>query len=368
LQSPGKSGPRFELLCIGNAMVDIFTRAGAELMDRLGFAEAIRHVSSEEVEALLKGLGWKTNAAGNLAPRGGRGFTHCSGGGAANTAKIAALLGVKTGFTGALGTDSFGELFRREIAGAGVAPLLVPGKGKTGLCVIAGCPGGETRIAAAPGAALELSPEHISEGAVKNAGALVLDGYLLDRRPLIRRVLELSGRFGVPVALDAASVFHVREKAEEILQYSRNYPLMLFMNGSEAAALYQHIKKEKGVYRFPGEQEYADWIIREICPVFQRIAGTGRFPLMAVKLGSQGAVIIGEGGIHRAETVPVKSRDSTGAGDAFCAAFLAGRLRGKTLAESAALGNLTARKILAAPGSRIARWKLAWAKKILQKN
>jgi sugar/nucleoside kinase (ribokinase family) len=359
--------PQVELLCIGNALVDIFARADGPLLDRLGLAEPVQHVSSGEAEQILAGLGWQPGSAGGLAPDGGPGFTLCSGGGAANTAKIAALLGIRTAFTGCTGNDLFGALFHRDIAASGAVPRLVPGAGKTGLCIMLGGPGGETRIAAAPGASGELGPEHISEEAIQNAGVVALDGYLLDRQPLVRRILQLADRFGVPVALDVASVFRVKEKTEEILQYSRNYPLIIFMNEDEAAAFYQTLRKTEEDYEIRG-REKTDWIIREVCPVFQIMTEAELFPVIAVKLGSRGAVIVAGGAIYRAETFPVVPRNSIGAGDAFCAAFLAGWIRGKSIAESAALGNRVAREVLEVPGTRIDRRRLLPFKKSLQQH
>jgi sugar/nucleoside kinase (ribokinase family) len=358
----------FELFCAGNALVDIFFQTEKPLGDILGPGEPVRHVSSEEAEQILRELGWQTDAGGGLDPGGGPDFTLCSGGGAANAAKIAALLGIRTGFTGAAGNDFFGGVFRREIADSGAVPLLVPAEGQTGLCIILSGAGGETRIFTAPGASGELGPEHISEEAIQNAGVVVLDGYLLDRQPLTRRILSLADHFGVPVALDAASVFRVKEKAEEILQYSRNYPLILFMNADEAIAFYRTLRKDTEDYGLRGEREKADWIIREVCPVFRLMTGAELFPVIAIKLGSRGAVIVAGGAVYRAEAFPVVPRNSIGAGDAFCAAFLSGWLRGKSIAESAALGNRVAREILEVPGTRIDRRKLLPVRKTLQQH
>jgi sugar/nucleoside kinase (ribokinase family) len=65
------------------------------------------------------------------------------------------------------------------------------------------------------------------------------------------------------------------------------------------------------------------------------------------------------GTVHREGTFAIKPRDTTGAGDAFCAAFLAAWIRGKTLGECAALGNKVAREVLTVPGTGINRKKIA---------
>jgi sugar/nucleoside kinase (ribokinase family) len=343
-----------ELFCVGNAMVDVFVRADTALMDRLGLTEPVQHISSEKAEWLLGELGGVTAGGGGRA-----GVTLASGGGAANVAKIASLLGIKSGFLGRVGPDPFAGVFRRDMLDAGAVPILVPGSGKTGLCVILSDSEGETRIAASPGAALELTKDDVPEASIKNAGAVVLDGYILDRRPLTRRVLELADKNGVPVALDAASVFLVKEKAEEILHYSRNYPLILFMNEDETIAFYDSLRKTKEDNKNRRLREKVDWIIREICPVFKTITAGELFPIIAVKLGGRGAVIIAGGTVYRAETFMTAPRNSTGAGDAFCAAFLAGWLRHKSITACAGLGNRVARKILEVPGTRISGKKLA---------
>jgi sugar/nucleoside kinase (ribokinase family) len=338
-------------------MVDVFARLDEAVMDRLGITRAVQHISPKEAELILKELEGEKKTGG---------FTLASGGGAANVAKIASLMGIKTGFLGCVGDDPFAGVFTEDLREAGAFPLLSRGKGKTGLCFILKGERGETRIAASPGAALELTKDGISEQCIRNAEVAVLDGYILDRQPLVRRVLELADKYGVPVALDAASVFQVKEKAEEILQYSRNYPLILFMNGDETIAFFNSLRKTREEPEPLGEREKAEWIIREICPIFKIITAGELFPIIAVKLGSRGAVIVAGGEIYRAETFAAAPRDSTGAGDAFCAAFLAGWIRGKSISECASLGNKAAREILEVPGTRIEKRKLAQIAKTLE--
>ncbi len=62
-------------------------------------------------------------------------------------------------------------------------------------------------------------------------------------------------------------------------------------------------------------------------------------PLVAVKLGSDGALAVGDGKITRVPAPPgIEVLDSTGAGDAFDAGLLAGRLWGWPLERALVLG------------------------------
>jgi sugar/nucleoside kinase (ribokinase family) len=65
------------------------------------------------------------------------------------------------------------------------------------------------------------------------------------------------------------------------------------------------------------------------------------------------------------ETTALNPLYSTGAGDAFAAAFLAAFIRHKPLAECADLGNRTAREALDLPGAGIPREKLGGVAKSL---
>jgi sugar/nucleoside kinase (ribokinase family) len=96
-----------------------------------------------------------------------------------------------------------------------------------------------------------------------------------------------------------------------------------------------------------------------VIPFLRSLTGENPGLIVVVKLGSRGAAVLAEGALIPAETKPLIPQDSTGAGDAFAAAFLAARLRGKPLEECAALGNLTAGKMLAVPGTRISGEALA---------
>jgi sugar/nucleoside kinase (ribokinase family) len=306
-----------------------------------------------------------------------------SGGTSANVAKIAAMLDIKSAFAGCVGastinngkeevagnlaaTGHLAAVFKSDLENAGVTPLLSEGKGKTGLCFAFNC-GEFTRIAASPGAALEFSEADVPADLIPRAEALVLDGYMLDRRPLVQHIMELASRHGIPIALDAASVFQIKEKTADILQYSRNYPLIVFMNADEAIAFYNNIRKSSERLETSGEREKETMILKEICPVIKCITEGEIFPIIVIKLGGRGAVVLAGGNIYREETFTIIPRNTVGAGDAFCAAFMSAWIRHKSIQECAALGNKVAREILLVPGTNIEKGKLRAFAKLLRK-
>jgi sugar/nucleoside kinase (ribokinase family) len=277
------------------------------------------------------------------------------------------MLGMDASFYGCAGQDELASIFEEEIKDAGVSSALVKSGEKTGLCFACNL-GGEMRFAASPRAALELNESHISENLISGAEAVVLDGYILDRRPLVQHILRLASRNGIPVALDAASIMQVKSKAEEILTYSRTYPLFVFMNADETITFFNTITKENDGEINMTEKEKETLILRDICPMLKIITDGELYPVIVVKLGGRGAVVVAGGNVYREETFTIVTpRNTVGAGDAFCAAFISAWIRDKSISECAALGNKVAREILEVPGTHIKSGKLKSFAKILQK-
>jgi len=349
------SNSNIELLCIGNPLIDVFVDIDNGLASKYGITKPVQHIDWETAEKILREPSVDFSKA-----------VKSSGGGAANVAKIAAMLGMNAVFSGCVGSDELAGLFEKEITKAGVSAILTETDGKTGLC-LACTVDGQMRFAASPGAALELNEAHIDEELISGAEVVVVDGYILDRRPLVQHILNLASRKGIPVALDAASVMQVKSKAEEILTYSRNYPLFVFMNADETIAFFNTIRKSRDEDTGHSEKEKEGMILRDVCPMLKIITDGEIFPIIVVKLGGRGAVVVAGGNVYHEETFTVIPRNTIGAGDAFCAAFIAAWIRGRSLSECAALGNKVAREILEVPGTHIKSGKLKSFAKILQK-
>jgi len=343
-----------ELLCIGNPIVDVFVDIDNNFAKKYGILDPVQHIDFDRAEAILQELSVD--------------FFHaekCSGGGAANVAKIASMLGMKAAFSGCIGQDETAKFFEKEMAGAGVSLYLEKSGEKTGLCFVCNTDG-STRFAASPGAALTLNETNVNDELLCNAEVVVLDGYILDRRPLVQHILLKTSKRGIPAALDVASVFQVKSKAEEILTYSRSFPLIIFMNADESIAFYNTVRKARDEAAFTSDREKEAFILREVCPLLKIITDGELYPIIAVKLGSRGAIIIAGGNVYHEETFSIIPRNTVGAGDTFCAAFISAWIRGKSLSECAVLGNKVAREILEVQGTHIKSGKLKKFAKMLK--
>jgi sugar/nucleoside kinase (ribokinase family) len=358
----GGEEPGPELLCIGNALVDVYVREEDAPGLCSGLTKPVEHIGADRMGELLAALS-------------GAGFTACSGGGAANAAKIAGLLGVRAGFIGVVGEaegrpDRFGRLFRDDLAGAGVLPLLRLAEKPTGVFLLVEMAGGERRIAAAPSAALELREEDIRAEDLRSARVVVVDGYILDRRELVGHILNLADHWGTVAALDLGSPALAESRAGDIAAYIRKYQMILFMNEEEAGAFYRALNREPCPAPPPGRDKEAlresageagragGELHREMERFFKGLTAGGFFPIIVVKLGKRGSMVCAGGELYREGTLQAVPLDPTGAGDAYCAAFLAAWLRDKPLHTCAGFGNKVARETLEVPGTKIDRERL----------
>jgi len=322
---------KIDLLCVGNALVDIFAKADGQFFARHGLIEPVQHIKIEKLKAILSELPSSVMV---------------SGGGAANVAKIAALLGVRVSFTGAIGNDKFGRLFKKSLAATGVKLHLSKKPSPTGICLMFRNEEGETRIAASPSAALELSESDISVEELKKAKVVLVDGFMLDKSPLALDILRLAGRNGIAAAIDLSSPGIAREYAAEIAGLAKQFPLIIFMNEAEAEAFRKGLSSATQEILFENNTP---------------------FPIVVVKLGQDGAICYSDGKIIKAETQVMVPVDATGAGDAFCAGFLAAWVKNKTPGECAAFGNMAAKTVLDAEGTNTDKKALKALSKLLKK-
>ncbi len=241
------------------------------------------------------------------------------GGCALNTATGLARLGLSSSVVGKVGADPLGDfllslLDRRGIDRRGV---LRDPAAPTSATVALVDSAGERTFLHSPGAngalrAEEIDPELLYAGrALHVAGALVMPA--LDGEPTAA-ILRQAQERGLYTSLDTVYDPSGRwQRVEPCLPYLD----LVAPSLAEAGAISGE--------RDPGAA--AAWFrrrgVREV----------------AIKLGAQGAYVAGEGFEGRIEPLPVRAVDGTGAGDAFVAGLLYGKLQGWPLEKAARLAN-----------------------------
>jgi sugar/nucleoside kinase (ribokinase family) len=240
------------------------------------------------------------------------------GGCALNTSSALVRLGLRASAVGKVGADAFGDFVLALLAerGVGAVGVLRDGDVPTSASVALVGGDGERTFLHVPGAngalhANELGDAPFGGRALHVAGALVLDA--LDGEP-IAAVLAEARRRGLQTSLD--TVFDASGRWRRVLPALPHCDLVT-PGLPEAAAI-------------TGEREPARAARR------LRELGAG---VAALTLGADGCYVSGDGFEGHVPAWVVETVDGTGAGDAFAAGFLYGRLAGWPLERCARFAN-----------------------------
>jgi len=314
--------PRYDVLCIGNAIVDVIADATDAFLSNQGLAKGSMHLIDEaQAVRLYEAMG------------PGR---EISGGSAGNTAAGIAALGLKAAFIGQVADDQLGKIYRHDIEAQGI-DFLVPARGDVGATarsLILVTPDAQRTMNTFLGAAQLLETGSVDLDAVADSGIVYLEGYLWDPeepRAAMEAAIATAHAAGRKVAFTLSDTFCVDRHREGFWKLLRDGKVdILFANEAEAASMAM------------------------VNDVDEAIACLSKVvPTLVVTRSEQGATAIS--GSERAD-VPAEPIDrlvdTTGAGDLFAAGFLAGQARGQGLAASLKLGAIAAAEVIQHYGAR----------------
>ena len=257
------------------------------------------------------------------------------GGGGANVAAWLAAGGTPVVLVARAGDDVAGRaaVAELEAGGVDVRVALDPDR-STGTCVVLVAPGGERTMLPDRGANLALAPGDLPGEVLAAGGHLHLSGYtLLDPgcRPAGLAALRRARAAGMSVSIDPASAAPLAAcGAEAVLPWIGGADVLL-PNLDEARVLTGE-----------GDPERA-------ARALVHAAGARE---VVVTLGAGGALWTDGAAIVRAPAAAATVVDSTGAGDAFTAGWLAARRAGLEPAAALRAGCAAGAAAVARPGAR----------------
>lgn len=314
--------PRYDVIAIGNAIVDIIASASDEDIEELDLNRGgMTLVDAEGADRLYAAMGPATEK---------------SGGSAANTLAGLAQQGVECAFIGQVADDQFGKVFAHDIRAAGIdfdTPMR-EGEPPTGRCLIFVTPDGERTMNTFLGAGQFLPASALDEELIASAGILYLEGYLWDPeepRRAMRRAIEVAREAGRKVAFTASESFVIERHGDDFRDMIDEGLIdILFVNESELATL-------------TGEDDFDTG--------FDGLAA--KVPVLVTTRSAKGAVASAHGERAVTAAAPVaKVVDTTGAGDQFAAGFLAGYAKGERLEVCLKRGAIAAAEVISHYGPR----------------
>ena len=257
-------------------------------------------------------------------------YAEACGGSAANTAVGLARLGCKVGFIGKVGCDKEGDLLIQDFCTEGVntAGVVRAEQGKSGSVLGFVDKKGARALYIDSGVNDTITLEEVKIRYASQAQFLHLTSFVGEKSLQTQKKLLDAIPDGVKVSFDPGALYARKGFAnlEPILKKTH----ILMPNALELALL-------------TGEINY--------CKSADFMIGRG-VKIVAVKLGGDGCYVTDGRERHLIDALNVKVVDTTGAGDAFCAGFLYGLLKDKSLYECGRLGNFLASRCVMKMGAR----------------
>lgn len=232
------------------------------------------------------------------------------GGSGANQAVWLGAAGADVLFAARVGVDDR-SMYENYFRGQGVVPALAADRDlPSGVLVTILDPSGERSFLTDRGANLNLSGADLPDNLLDGVGLVLVSGYSFfaaGPRQAVQDLLAAARRRDVPIAVDPASVGFLNEVGPNVFLDWVGPAAWLFANESEAGCLTGEVDFEAQM-RSLGAQ----------------------FAHVVIKRGRLGAALGGRDGVAISRPAPVVPVvDTTGAGDAFAAGFVAALMRGE---------------------------------------
>jgi adenosine kinase len=314
--------PKYDVLTIGNAIVDVLAHAEDDFLVRESLVKgSMRLIDGKEADRLYDHMGTAQLISGG-----------CAG----NTAAGVASFGGRAAFIGKVADDELGAFYRHDMKALGIhfpTDPLTDGT-PTARSMILITPDGERTMNTYLAACQELTPDDIDRETVEGAAITYLEGYLWDppkAKEAFRVAAAMAHKAGRKVSITLSDSFCVDRFRDEFLELMRSGTLdIVFANMHEVLSLYETSDFATAV----------NCLSRDI-------------PLAVVTMSAEGSMAVAKESRTRIPAALVDTIvDLTGAGDQYAAGFLYGLARHLPYEVCGRLGSLAAAEVISHVGAR----------------
>ncbi|KAL8160233.1 hypothetical protein V2J09_001770 [Rumex salicifolius] len=315
---------RWDVLGLGQAMVDFSGMVDNEFLQNLGLENSMRKVVNHEergkVLRAMDGCSYKAAAGGSLS----------------NSLVALARLGSRSvggpilnvAMTGSVGGDPLGGFYRAKLRRAGVNFLSAPVKdGTTGTVIVLTTPDAQRTMLSYQGTSSTINYDPALCNLISKTNILVVEGYLFEFPDTIKSIIRACKDARSNGALVAVT-------ASDVSCIEGNYADIVFANDDEARSLCGFSSEESPL----SAARYLSHFV----------------PFVSVTDGSNGSYIGTKGEAVYIPPHPCTPVDTCGAGDAYASGILYGILRGVSdLNEIGGFAARVAAVVVAQQGTRL---------------
>ncbi|TWU35134.1 adenosine kinase [Novipirellula artificiosorum] len=312
----------YDVLGVGNALMDIQARVQDAMLGELGFEKGIMTLVDDEKQGAV------------LHRLNGQPLNCCAGGSAANTIVALAEFGGSAAFIGKIGRDEVGESFLKDMRDLGVKIDVDPtDRFRTGTCAVLITEDAQRTMLTNLGASAMLEESDIDEELIKASQYVYIEGYLLTgekTKAAAYRAMELAKSNGIKVAFTASDPFLVNLIRDEIWDLITGPVDLFFCNEEEAKSL-------------TGEKD----------PIACAATIHDHAENVALTLGPKGSIVMHGGEAFPIEGVKTQAIDTTGAGDMYAGALLYGITNGMDWRQAGHLASQASARVVSQLGARL---------------
>ncbi len=311
----------YELVGIGNAVVDVISHGDDSFLDHMGIEKGIMQLIERDRAETLYGA---------MQER-----LQTPGGSVANTIAGVGALGLPTAFIGRVNDDALGRFYASSMADAGTDFVNAPVAGgalPTSRSMIFVSPDGERSMNTYLGISTDLGPADVPDEVCNTARIMFLEGYLFDKpagKEAFRQASRTTRAAGGMAGIAISDPFCVDRHRDDFLQMIGEELDFVIGNEAEILSLFE-----------TQDLEHALANTAAMCPI-----------VVCTRSGD-GVTIIRDQERVDVPVTKVVPVDATGAGDQFAAGFLYGLATDRDLETCGRMGHICAAEVISHIGPR----------------